>query len=216
MHLAGLDSVDAHDVESKWTLEHRAHLSRIQREHHPLELGHHRTATVPAQVAASCLRSGIHRLALCDLLEVATLSNLHEERIGLGPGALLLLRRRLGSNYDLPERDRRRLILQNVIVLLERLFDLGVAYVLRSRRLLKIGENTLLERAPVELRVQRPPIFLRSAEAGLLELSAVFVHGLELVAYALELIVDRPVHFALRDFDLHLVRLLHENLLVDE
>src|SRR5687767_8471005 len=84
------------------------------------------------------------------------------------------------------------------------------------RRLLQVGKYALLQRAPIELCVKSPAVFLRRAEAGIPELGPVLLVRLELVTNSLDLIVHRPVHLTFGDLDFHLVRFLHENLLVDQ
>src|SRR5688500_2175596 len=83
-------------------------------------------------------------------------------------------------------------------------------------RLLQVGKYALLQRAPVELHVKSAAVFLRRSEAGIPELGPVFLVRLELVADSLDLIVHRPVHLTFGDLNFHLVRFLHENLLVDQ
>src|SRR5687767_289473 len=84
------------------------------------------------------------------------------------------------------------------------------------RRLLQVGKYALLQRAPIELCVKSPAVFLGRPEAGIPELGPVLLVRLELVTNSLDLIVHRPVHLTLGDLDFHLVRFLHEDLLVDQ
>ena len=116
------------------------------REHHPLEFrDESAAATVPAEVAAQLLRAGIHRLALGDLLEVAALLELDEQRIRARLGACLGRRRCLRRDDDLSEGHGRRPPLKSGAAPLERRRDFFFGDVDRLRSLAQLGERLLLE-----------------------------------------------------------------------
>src|SRR5260221_4541846 len=187
MHFYSLHAIDTHDVIAKWTLEHRTHLTRVQREHHSLELGNHRTAPVPAEVAASWFRTGIHRFTLGNLFEISASSDLEKKCIRLCFRGLFLIGSRLWSYDHLTKRDRCRLLLEYVLVLLEGFLDFRIAHVFLARRFLKVRKNPLLKRSAIELSVQVPSIFVRSPEPRPLELRFELIFSLELVSHSLDL-----------------------------
>src|SRR5207248_1464697 len=106
-HLRRLHAIDPNDVKAVYRLDDRTQLPRSQTEHPTLELGDHRAAAVPSEVAALLARDRVHGLPLGDALEFRATLDLREERLGFGARHIPLTVGRLRSHHDLTERDRR-------------------------------------------------------------------------------------------------------------
>ena len=91
----------------------------------------------------------------------------------------------MGRNDDLPERHRRRWLLQVGATFLERSGDFLLTDVHRLRLLAQLGECLLLQVLPAILLDESFAIFLGRAEAGFAELVPVFFVGAELGMEAL-------------------------------
>src|SRR5206468_2748103 len=99
----------------------------------------------PSEVAPELLRAGVHRLALRNLLEVAALGDLDEERFGLRARRRVGGGRGLRRDDDLLEADARLALRERGLALLVRLGHLGLAHWRRGELpvLLQLAEDLL-------------------------------------------------------------------------
>src|SRR5207248_3496682 len=174
LHLGRLRAVDANDVEAVRRLDDRADAADGERERHVLERAQHHAAAEPPEVAAQLLRSGIHRFAARDLLEVAALQQLDEQRLGLRARRRLRRRRGLWCNDDLLEADARLALRERGLALIVRLGHLALAHWRGGELpfLLQLAEDLLLHLLATQLVDLFLAKILWRAEARLAQLGA--------------------------------------------
>src|SRR5215218_1360446 len=221
LDLAGIDAIDADDVVAERGLDDGAERSRDERvvaEQVPVELGHHLSTTSPAEITAVHARSRVGGLALGDRLEVGASLDLGEQRLGVHSRTVLRLGGRTWGDDDLSPGDARLTLGEIVLALLERLLHLGVGDVQRH----ELPVLAQLARRPREQLVaadsisDEAPILLGRAIAGFRELRLEFGVAAEPAADRLELLVHGAVDVGVRNLGLELLRLLEQQLFVDQ
>ena len=110
LHFTRCDAIDANDVIPERALENRTQLTGRQRPDPPLELEHEVATAMPTQITAELFRGRVHRLPLREQGEVTTALDLGEDRLRFRACDVLRRLRRLGSDDDLTEGHRRRLV----------------------------------------------------------------------------------------------------------
>src|SRR5688572_20918924 len=218
LHFARLDPVDPDDVEPVDGLDDRAHGSRAKREHPALELRHHAPAAIPAEVTALLARSRIRRLAPCDALELGADANLGKERLGADARDLPRGGIRLRRDDDLSKRHRRGTSRQAGTGTVEGFLDLRLGHVHgRNPSLLpELVDGAPLQLIAPHLVYQEPAVLLGRAEPRPLQLRAELRVARESAANLAELLIDGSCQLGVRDFDLELFGLLHQQLLIDQ
>ena len=218
LDLGRLHFVDANDVEAEARLDHRAHDAGRQREHHAIELRHHLSATVPAEITARLLVGRIHALAPGNQLEVAATLNFDQQRIDFRARLGLRSGTRRRTDHDLPERHLRRALGERVAPLLIDREHIGLRH--HSPHQLAVAfhlfDQLALHLLALRRLDERLAVFLRRSEAGAGERRAELCITLELVADLLQLRLDVRHHIAVRDFDFFQHRFLNQHLAVDQ
>ena len=97
LHLGRLHPLYLDDVVAERRLHRIRDHAGLERERHPLELGHHHAAAEPVERAALLARAGVLREALGGRGEVGAVPERQDDRVRLRPGARLGLGRRAAA-----------------------------------------------------------------------------------------------------------------------